>query len=184
MLIGCGEEKEATKPTGIVITGTKTVNVGNYVDLKANVSPKEASQKVSWSSNDENIAEVSDKGRVTGKNVGNATITATSQEDAKIKGTIIITVVEAGVEIPDEIVVTAINLTLEEEVYADFDFRVTATTEPENQNARIVWSSSDEEIATVQKGVIHGVKEGSCEITAKIGDVEQKLNITQKLCHF
>ena len=178
LLIGCGEEETSTKPTGIVITGTKTVNVGNYVDLKANVSPKEASQKVSWSSNDENVAEVSDKGRVTGKNVGSATITATSQEDTKIKGTIIITVVEAGVEIPDEVIVTAINLGLEEEVYADFDFRLTVTTEPENQNSRIVWSSSDEEIATVSKGIIHGVKEGSCDIIAKVGDFEQKLTIT------
>ena len=47
LLFGCGEEETSAKPTGIVITGTKTVNVGNYVDLKASVSPKEASQKVS-----------------------------------------------------------------------------------------------------------------------------------------
>ena len=178
LLFGCGEEETSAKPTGIVITGTKTVNVGNYVDLKASVSPKEASQKVSWSSSDENVAEVSDKGRVTGKNVGTATITATSQEDTKIKGTVVITVVEAGVDIPDEVEVTAISLQLEEEIYTDFDFRLTVTTEPENQNSRIVWSSSNEEVATVSKGIIHGVKEGTCDIIAKIGDLEQKLSIT------
>ena len=181
MLIGCGDSNEAVKPTSITVSATKTtVAIGNYIDLKATVMPKEASQKVKWSSSDETVATVSDKGRVTGKAVGTADITATSEEDKNVTGKVTITVIEnSGEDIPT-VVVTAITLDFTEEVFVDFDFKVTATTEPAGENGQIVWSSSDETVATVSKGVIHGVSAGTCDIIAKAGEVEQKLTIEVK----
>ena len=181
ILIGCGETEEAGKPTSVSITAAKTaIEVGNYVDLKANVVPKNANQKVKWSSSEESIATVSDKGRVEGLSVGNVIITATSEEDKNIKGTIEIRVVAAG-ELPDDtVVVTAITLDFSDEVFVDFDFKVTATTEPANQNGQIVWSSSNEAVATVKGGLIHGVSAGSCDIIARAGEVESKVTIEVK----
>lgn len=183
VLIGCGGTEESVKPTSVTVSSTKTsVEIGNFIDLTSQVNPKEANQSVKWSSSDESIATVSNKGRVIGKAVGTAVITAASVEDEKVKGTISITVVESsGGDNPSDLVtVTAITLELSEDVFVDFDFKVTATTEPANENGQIVWSSSDETIATVSKGVIHGVKAGTCEIIAKAGEVEESLTIVVK----
>lgn len=183
VFIGCGSSEE-TKPVSISISSTTTsVAVGNSIDLKASVSPKEASQAVKWESSDEAIATVSSKGKVTGKAVGSAVITAVSEKESSVKASITITVKEAGGDGDDtpKVEVTAITLELTEEVFVDFDFKVTATTEPANENGQLVWTSSDNEIATVSsKGVIHGVKAGTCTITAKAGEVEQSLEIVVK----
>ena len=185
VLIGCGEEKqEEVKPTAVSVTSANTtVEVGKYIVLVASVSPKGANQKVSWASSDESVATVTSAGRVTGKAVGTATITATSEEDKKLSGSIVITVTEASGDPnqdPQTVEVTGITLEFNEDVYVDFDFKVTATTEPAGQGGQIVWSSSNAEVATVSKGVIHGVKAGTCDIIAKAGEVEEKITIEVK----
>ncbi len=46
-----------------------------------------------------------------------------------------------------------------------------ATVAPENAtNQSVSWSSSDEEVATVEKGVVKGLKEGTATITVKTND--------------
>ena len=183
VLIGCGEDpaqQDDVKPTSVTVRASNsTVEVGKSITLIVAVSPKGASQKVTWTSSDEAIATVSSDGKVTGKSEGTATIKATSIEDSKLSGEVVITVIAAG-ENPnsgEEQEITAINLELTEEVFVDFDFKVTATTEPEGLAGKIVWSSSNEEVATVSKGTIHGVKAGTCDIIATSGEVEKKITI-------
>lgn len=179
VIVGCGNVTEEVKPTSLSIVASKNkIKIDDYVDLIAAVTPKDAKQTVKWSSSDESIATVSNSGRVTGKAIGSAVISAVSTEDETVKSSTIITVVEGEGDIDTTIVVTAISLVFEEEVYVDFDFKVTATTTPENQNSQIVWLSSDEEVATVSRGIIHGVKAGTCDIIAKASDVEEKITIT------
>ena len=76
--------------------------------------------------------------------------------------------------LPDPIPVTSIslnetNLSLN---VADADGALTATVEPKNADYdKIIWSSSDESIATVDEtGIIHAVAEGNVTITAQAGD--------------
>ena len=76
--------------------------------------------------------------------------------------------------LPDPIPVTSIslnetNLSLN---VADADGALTATVEPQNADYdKIIWSSSDESIATVDEtGIIHAVAEGNVTITAQAGD--------------
>lgn len=60
---------------------------------------------------------------------------------------------------------------------------IKATVSPEEKATELVWSSSDETIATVdQNGVVTGVKVGEATITAKIGDVtaECKVSVTEE----
>ena len=60
--------------------------------------------------------------------------------------------------------------------------KLTAAVVPEEKAGELVWSSSDETVATVdQNGVVTGVKVGEATITAKVGDVsaECKVNVTE-----
>lgn len=60
--------------------------------------------------------------------------------------------------------------------------KLTAAVVPEEKAGELVWSSSDETVATVdQNGVVTGVKVGEATITAKVGEVsaECKVNVTE-----
>ena len=58
--------------------------VGGTLKLTATVAPADATNKtVSWSSNKEDVATVSDDGTVTAKNVGEAVITVTTADGGK-----------------------------------------------------------------------------------------------------
>ena len=53
-------------PTRIKISGSKYVAKGKVIKLQATVFPKNANQKVKWSSSDKKIATVNSKGEVKG----------------------------------------------------------------------------------------------------------------------
>lgn len=72
------EKIELDKTEGIL-------NVGNTVTITATVAPEEATNPaVTWSSSDESVATVDETGKVTAVAVGNATITATSEDDSSV----------------------------------------------------------------------------------------------------
>lgn len=65
-------------PTGISLNkSTASIEVGKTTQLNATLQPSGATGTVTWSSNNTSIATVSSTGLVTGKAVGEATITAT-----------------------------------------------------------------------------------------------------------
>lgn len=58
---------------------------------------------------------------------------------------------------------------------------LTATVLPENAtNKTVTWTSSDTTVATVDGGVVKGVKEGKATITASAGGEDAKVEITVK----
>ena len=68
--------------------------IGSDEQLIANVEPSDATNKdVTWTTNDKDVATVSHDGLVTAVGAGEATITATSVEDANIKADCRVTVV-------------------------------------------------------------------------------------------
>ena len=77
------------KVTRINITESRIeIAKGEDYQLEYNVTPTNATnQEVTWSSSNEAVAKVDKKGIVTGVSDGNATITATSQENSSIKDT-------------------------------------------------------------------------------------------------
>lgn len=76
----------STKAEKIELDKTEGIlNVGNTVTITATVAPKEATNPaVTWSSSDESVATVDETGKVTAVAVGNATITATSEDDSSV----------------------------------------------------------------------------------------------------
>ncbi len=142
-----------------------TVAVHKSVSLKAEVEPKNASnKKLTWSSSDESIATVKG-GNVTGVGPGTATITATADDgsgvSAKLEVTVIVPV--KTIELSETKVLPLPPLV---------PWRVTAQISPEDATLQdIVWTSSDEKIANVdQNGTINGVSPGTATITAVAAD--------------
>lgn len=75
-----------TKVESITLDKTEGIlNVGNTVTITATVAPEKATNPaVTWSSSDESVATVDETGKVTAVAAGNATITATSEDDSSV----------------------------------------------------------------------------------------------------
>ena len=87
----------AVSVTGVTVDPTEwTMEVGETKELTATVAPAEATNKnVTWSSNKESVATVSDAGVVTAVAAGTATITVTTTDGSKT-ATCVITVKPAA----------------------------------------------------------------------------------------
>ena len=78
-------------------------------------------------------------------------------------------------EIPCEsVVLSADSLTF----IAEDAQTLTANVTPANTSDRVVWSTSDEDVATVSKGVVTPVGNGSCVITATCGNFSDECAVT------
>ena len=147
------------------------MNPDDNVMLTATIAPENASNKsVLWSSSDESIATVKD-GEVTALKVGEVVITATSEDGGK-KATC--KVVVSAKHIP----VSSVTLDKEEvSLVLEDKMTLTATVTPDNaSNKTILWTSSDESIATVKDGEVTALKVGEAVITAKSADGDKKAN--------
>ena len=127
--------------------------------LIASILPENATNKeVTWSSSDSSIAEV-ENGKVTGKKIGSATITVTTQDGAK-KAT-------CAVEV-QPILVQSISLDKTSLIMKENEsVTLTPYIIPENAtNKEVTWSSSNNEVAEVIDGKIVAKKAGNVVITA------------------
>lgn len=144
-----------------------TIDVGEEVTISSIVKPDNSTNKnVTYISSDNNIATVSDDGKVLGINPGNVIITVTTASG--ISDTISLKVKSANVE------VTSIDLDPIISVEAGKSIIINSDINPKNAtNKNIIWSSEDTSIAKVNSsGVVTGVEEGSTIITATIGDIQ------------
>lgn len=140
--------------------GDKKVPAGASKQLSAVCDPENASIKdVVWSSKHPTIATVDSNGVVTGLKKGTATITATAADGSKTVGTVLITVTQPVASL------AFTNTDLSVVVGRTAQAKVTARPADASDKS-VDWSSSDESIATVKNGVIHGNKAGVCTITA------------------
>lgn len=156
-------------PKPVAVTGVKinvsvlNIEVGAQAILVANISPSDATNKnVTWSSSDESVLTIDDKGEVTGVKVGKATVTVTT-EDGNKTATCEVNVKEATVT-PTSVKIEPATLS----VKVGASEQLTATVGPEGAPQDVSWSSSATSIATVDKtGKVTGVKAGTATITVK-----------------
>ena len=149
-----------------------TLNKGASETLVLTVTPETYTDAVTWKSSDTSIVTVSDRGVVKAIAVGTATIKVNvGNKSASCK----VTVVQP---------VTSISLNKTSlSMDALQAFALTATAKPDNAyNKTIVWSSSDETVATVdENGLVTALKKGSATITAAAQDgsgVTRKCTVT------
>ncbi|WP_339825489.1 Ig-like domain-containing protein [Paenibacillus sp. FSL R7-0163] len=137
--------------------------------LKATIEPANATDKdVIWSSSDETVATVVN-GVVTPVGEGTAVITVTTK-DGSFKAS---TTVNVSAPIPSVVDVTGVKLDQEtlELTAGEADGLLKATIEPANATDKdVIWSSSDETVATVVNGVVTPVGEGTAVITVTTKD--------------
>lgn len=88
------KENGTNEVESVTIDGNeKEIVLGSTVQLKAVVKPDNLlNNRVTWTSSNEGIASVNDKGVVTANKLGSVTITATSVQDESKKATIKVTV--------------------------------------------------------------------------------------------
>lgn len=139
---------------------------GHTLQLTANKSSD--SVEVVWSSSDTAVATVSADGLVTGVAAGSATINVGVGEE--VMDSITITVKPYTVDIGDDV---------KADIYVTQTVQLTVTKAP--ADAVVTWTSSDEEIATVNAdGLVTGVKEGVATVTATCGSAVDSITVTVK----
>lgn len=151
--------------TGITIDklNISFANIGETVQLTANVLPEDASNKnITWASSDTKVAIVSN-GKVVCTGYGSAVISAVS-EDGGYMATCIITA-NKNVILPSSITLDKSDVTIN----VGETFTLNANVLPENaDNRNIVWNSEDTNIACVNKdGEVTGMKVGTTKIVAR-----------------
>ncbi len=151
-----------------------TVATKETVQLVWTVLPENSNDKaVTFSSDNTEIATVNDTGLVTGVKAGTVNITATAT-DGGIVGTVPVTVIQKA----EEITVIGEETTVWVGENTSFSAVVTPA---DTTDKSVVWSSSDEEIATVDtEGTITALKAGSCDIIASsvYGTAEGRITVT------
>lgn len=125
-----------------------------------------ANDAVVWSTNDNDVININQQGYVYAKHAGTAVLTATK----------------------DNASVTCVIRVKALHPYFDHDSLDVYTLEPttltvNDYGARTIkWKSKDPKIATVENGVIQGLKPGTTTISAKVGDdtLECKVKVKRK----
>lgn len=138
----------------------KYLGLGKTDKLTATVEAATATNRnVVWSSSDPDICSVDQQGNITGNNLGNAVITATAADGSGVVATCIVHVTESinGLRVEPDTVRIAIGSS----------YIVSAITDDGNVTNDVVWTSSNESIATVDEmGEIFGLSTGKCKVTA------------------
>ena len=158
------------EPSGVSIAGASSGLVGSKIQLTATVSPDNTTDKaVVWSSSNVAVAVVDQAGKVSLLRVGEATIKA--QVGTK-EATHVVTV--------NPVLAESVTISGASSGLVGAEIRLTAAVLPENTTDKtVVWSSSDEEIATVnQIGKVSLLKVGEVVIKAQVGSLEATHEIT------
>ena len=156
------------KASTVAVTGVSlnetilALNKDDIFGLVATVEPVNASNKsVTWESSDISVATVSN-GTVTAKANGNTTITVTTT-DGSFTATceVVVTTSVTGVTLNKSSIDIAVG----------GSETLTATINPSGaSNTEVEWFSDDEDVATVEDGVVSGIAEGTTTITVVTDD--------------
>lgn len=161
--------------TGITLDSKVKLKLGKTQVLTLTMEPLDTTEaeEVKWSSSDKNIAEVSEDGTVTAIAYGNAVITAAV---GKFKA-------ECAVEVVSSI--TKVVLAPSQlRLYQGSSDKLVVTYEPFylDEDEEILWSSSNEEVATVKDGRVYAHKPGEAVIKVSITNAFATATVTVEAC--
>lgn len=174
----CNITVEYVAVTGVSVTAAKSsVEIGEESSVSVNISPSGASNtNLSWEASPAGVIEFDPQSlKFTGIAVGTATIKATAIKD-KVSGSCTVTVTEPKLK------VSSANPPADQFLCPDYSFthlhktvQLNATMGG-NPAEGITWSSSNEDVATVDKnGLVTAKGHGVCYIYAQ--SVTQKCSI-------
>ena len=154
---------EPVKGTGIeIVAGSTEIKVGLTATLTAKFTPEDTTeQAVLWSSSNQEVATITEKGQVQAINDGTTEITVQSVNQPELTATITITVVEQQIIQPESIVITG-----SEELIIGQSLRLTATVYPAGANQNVTWESKQSAGTVSPEGIITGVAAGQFRVRA------------------
>ena len=180
----CSKEEDRSVKEVVLDKTEVSVVKGHDVQLTAKVLPENALEKtITWSSDNKSVAVVDQTGLVKTLTVGSANITAQAGGKEAICNLTVTAVPVESIVISyadDESgkAVEAFELIRTKEI----KLKASVTPAEALEEHSLVWSSSDDKIATVsQEGTVTAVaKEGVAEISVTVGDKTEKCTVTAK----
>jgi uncharacterized protein YjdB len=153
--------KEVNASKVVLNCSKLSININDTTALTINVEPINFTDEVDWKSTDTSIVTVDKNGNIKAVGIGSATIKVTV---GNLSATCEVTVVQPV----KYITLNTYNLELE----SGDTYQLTANVSPSSaNNQKIVWSSSDSQIVTVdQNGKIDAIGKGKATITATAED--------------
>ena len=147
----------ATAVSSISVSPTSTtLACGASAKLTATCSPTVYTGVLTWSSNDTSVVTVDGNGIIKAVGTGSATVTVSSSNGKTATCKVTVTTPVS--------VITTDSASIS--VYAGETCRMGVTCTPENAINSVSWSSSDNNVATVDSsGLITGVSGGKCTVT-------------------
>jgi len=149
----------------IVLEGNTSVDEGATTNLTVVCTPADALADVDWSSDNEAVATVNDKGIVMGIAAGTAVITATQKDNAAITATFTVTVnPKVVVNVKPERIEVSGSATATVGYTVEFK----ATVYPAQANQNVKWKSINENILSIdpETGVGTALKTGKARVRA------------------
>ena len=150
-----------------------TIKKGDTVDLKVIYNPEDTtdSKDVTWTSSDNTVASVDEDGTVTALKDGTTTITA---KVGDLTADCIVNVREVPLE---EIDLNQNAITLNKGEKSE-PLVVSYNPDDTTDDKTVTWSSSDDDVATVEDGVRTATGAGTATITATVGEFTAECEVT------
>ena len=150
------------------------IHEGESKNLNIIYVPSNATKKdLIWESSDESVISV-EKGKIKGIKEGRAVITARTEEGKEVS-----TEIEV-IKRNEKVLPTGIKLDINKaKINKEESIKINATLIPNNaENKSLTWTSSDNNIATVNNGTIRGIKEGTTKIKVKTTNgIEKEIEV-------
>ncbi len=155
-----------------VILKKLTLKLGQKFYLKDNLSlgVSGCSRDLSYTSSDNNVLSIDKNGLGSALKSGSSSVTITRGD---LKTTYLVEVVDKTTKVTGiSLSKSQVNLKVKEKV------QVTASVKPDNASIKdVTWKSSDESVATVENGLVTGLKEGVATIYASTLDGDYKADL-------
>jgi len=166
--------------TSFTLKGNNQLDVlkGTTKQIETEINPTDTTEEktITWTSSNEKVAIVDENGKVTGKSGGTATITGTLQNNMKVTVNVTVSIIPVTNMTIKE---TELNLLRQEKHPIEVEFDPENTTEKD----LLVWSSTDDEIATVENGMVVAKKEGTATIKGVLNNLEVSMLVNVKEIH-
>ena len=183
--VSCSEkETRDTEPEVKIDFAVTSVSVpaGTSSELALTVDPSEKASLVSVSIADEEVASI------TGTRVDGDNVYVALQSNSLGTTTLVAVLEDKIAECSVTVAPIAVESIILDKTSIDINmydtYTLKAEVKPENATNPIIdWTSSDDRIATVSRGVVTGIREGKATITAAFGGVETKCEVNVHMVH-
>ena len=182
LVIACKEKiephLEITCDTIEIIDNKITLEYADKIMLNVSYQPGDITENIDILEKDENNVILFEKPFITAINEGSAefVISYTNEKGVEFKENLLVEVVPRSKKAVQRLVISSKNV-----VSSQGSFNITVNTFGAEDLGKIIYKSSDENIAVVtEDGVVYGVAAGVCEISATL-ESNPKLTDTIKL---